>query len=112
MKVIFVESTLFEKIRSNYLSEEGFRELQLLLIDNPKRGNVIKGTGGLRKIRFGARGRGKRGGSGVRVIYYYFDEKSRLYLLTLYAKNEVTDLSASEKVKLKQFMEVWRNGQT
>ena len=110
MKAIFVESTIFEKLRSNYLSEDEFRELQLVLLTNPKLGSVIQGTGGLRKIRFKAKGKGKR--SGVRVIYYFLDQKNRFYLLTLYSKNELTDLTVSQKNKLKQFMEVWRNEQT
>ena len=110
MKAIFVESSIFEKLRSNYLSEDEFRELQFVLLTNPKLGSVIQGTGGLRKIRFKAKGKGKR--SGIRVIYYFFDQKDRFYLLTLYSKNEVTDLTVFQKNKLKQFMEEWRNEQT
>ena len=110
MKAIFVESIIFEKLRFNYLSEEEFSDLQLVLLTNPKSGSVIQRTGGLRKIRVKAKGKGKR--SGIRVIYYFLDQKDRFYLLTLYSKNEVTDLTASQKNKLKQFMEVWRNEQT
>ena len=76
---------------------------------NPKQGDVIQGTGGLRKVRIAGRGKGKRGGS--RVIYYYFDEKRRFYLLTIYGKNEMSDLNAEQKKQLKAFMEVWRNEQ-
>ncbi|MBF0245225.1 MAG: addiction module toxin RelE [Planctomycetes bacterium] len=47
-----------------------------------------------------------------RVIYYFFDAKSKFYLLTIYAKNEVTDLTSIEKKQLKKFMEEWRNEQT
>ena len=110
MKAIFIESTVFEKFRSNYLSEEEFRDLQLILLANPKTGSVIQGTGGLRKVRFGAKGKGKR--SGVRIIYYFLEKKDRFYLLTLYSKNEVTDLTSSQKKELKQFMEAWRDEQT
>lgn len=110
MEAIFVESILFEKLRSNYLSEDEFRDLQLALLSNPKSGSAIQGTGGLRKIRFKAKGKGKR--SGVRIIYYFLDQKARFYLLTIYSKNEVTDLTATQKNKLKLFMEVWRNEQT
>lgn len=110
MKAIFVESTIFEKLRPDYISEEDFRELQKALLTNPKLGAVIQGTGGLRKMRFKAKGKGKRGG--IRVIYYFLDLKKRFYLLTIYAKNEVTELTASQKNKLKQFMEAWRNEQT
>lgn len=110
MEAIFVESTVFEKLRANYLSDNEFRKLQLFLLSNPRSGSVIQGTGGLRKIRFKAKGKGKRGG--VRIIYYFLDQKDRFYLLTLYSKNEVTDLTAFQKNKLKQFLEVWRNEQT
>jgi len=110
MNAIFVESNIFEKLRAVYLSDDEFMDLQLLLLSNPKSGSVIKDTGGLRKIRFKAKGRGKRGG--IRVIYYFFDVKDRFYLLTLYAKNEVTDLTEIQKRKLKRFMEAWRNEQT
>lgn len=110
MKAIFVESLIFEKLRSGYLSEEEFRDLQLVLLADPKLGSVIQGTGGLRKVRFRAKGKGKRGG--VRIIYYFFDKKYKFYFLTLYSKNEVTDLTASQKKKLRKFMEAWKNEQT
>ena len=110
MKAIFVESLIFEKLNSDYLSEEEFRELELILLENPKSGSVIRGTGGLRKVRFGAKGKGKR--SGVRIIYYFLENKDRFYLLTLYSKNEVTALTASQKKELKKFMEAWKNEQT
>ena len=109
MKAIFIESLIFERLRSNYFSDEEFRDLQLLLLTNPRAGSVIKGSGGLRKIRFRTKGKGKRGG--IRVIYYFLDKKNRFYLLTLYSKNEVVDLKESEKSKLKRLMEAWRNEQ-
>lgn len=61
----------------------------------PKQGDVIQGTGGLRKILVASKGKGKRGGS--RVIYYFFDEIKRFYLLTIYGKNEMADLSADQR---------------
>lgn len=109
MKGIFVESSIFEKTRQKYLSDEEYLLLQLELLVNPKVGDVIRDTGGLRKVRISAKGKGKRGGA--RVIYYYFDQHKRFYLLTLYAKNEITDLTKSEKNQLKVFMESWKNEQ-
>ena len=109
MKGIFVESSIFEKTRQKYLSDEEYLLLQLELLVNPKVGDVIRDTGGLRKVRISAKGKGKRGGA--RVIYYYFDQQKRFYLLTLYAKNEITDLTKSEKNQLKVFMESWKNEQ-
>jgi hypothetical protein len=110
MKGIFIESSIFEKHRSDYLSDDEFRVLQNELLANPLTGDVLQGSGGLRKIRLASKGKGKRGGS--RVIYYYYNRFSRFYLLTLYAKNEMSDLSAAQKNQLKSFLEVWCNEQT
>ncbi len=109
MKGIFVESPIFEKHRQTYINDDEFLYLQNELLANPKAHPVIQGTGGLRKIRVAAKGKGKRGGA--RVIYYYFDNFKRFYLLTIYAKNEVTDLSPNERQQLKVFMEDWKNEQ-
>ncbi|WP_245623475.1 type II toxin-antitoxin system RelE/ParE family toxin [Catenovulum maritimum] len=77
-------------------------------MSNPKAGDVIQGTGGLRKLRVSSKG--KRGGA--RVIYYFLDQKQRFYLLTIYAKNEMPDLTSEQKKQLKSFMEAWRNEQS
>ncbi len=71
MKSVFVESSIFEKYRNEYLSYEEFRLFQAELMFNPKQGDVIQGTGGLRKVRVVSKTKGKRGGS--RVIYYFLD---------------------------------------
>ena len=70
MKAVFVELPAFERHRVKYLDDTGFSELQLELLRNPSAGDVIEGTGGLRKMRFidRRRGKGKRGG--LRVIFY------------------------------------------
>jgi hypothetical protein len=92
---------IFEKYRSNYLDDEGFRALQNTLMEHPDAGDVIEGTGGLRKIRHAdpRRGKGKRGG--LRVIYYWWDGGRQFWLFTLYDKDEMDDLSAKEKKALK-----------
>ena len=110
MKSLFVESSIFEKYRELYLSDDEYRLFQAELMINPKQGDVIQGTGGLRKVRVASKGKGKRGGS--RIIYYYLDEKRRFYLLTIYGKSEMTDLTAVQKQQLKEFLEVWRNEQS
>ncbi len=110
MKSVFVESTIFEKYRDEYLSDEEYRLFQAELMLNPKQGDVIQGTGGLRKIRVASKGKGKRGGS--RIIYYFLDEKRRFYLLTIYGKNEMSDLNANQRKQLMAFMEAWRNEQS
>ena len=109
MKAIFIESSIFEKLRDDYMSDEEYREFQQVLLAEPNKGDVIQGTGGLRKVRVAAKGKGKRGGA--RVIYYHFDQYKRYYLLTVYAKNEMSDLTAAQKKQLKDFMEVWKHEQ-
>lgn len=69
-----------------------------LLASKPEAGVVIKGTGGIRKLRFATGGKGKSGS--VRVIYFYFSEGAPLYLFTVFAKNEKADLSAAERAAL------------
>lgn len=110
MKAIFIESSLFEKYREDYLNDDEYRLLQIELLANPRKGDVIQATGGLRKIRVASKDRGKRGG--VRVIYYFLDERRRFYLLTIYAKNEMTDLTNEQKKQLKHFIQDWKNEQT
>ena len=98
MKAVFVESSIFEKHRSDYMSDDEYSAFQHELLSEPVKGDVIQGTGGLRKVRVAAKGKGKRGGA--RVIYYYFDRYSRFYLLTVYAKNEVSDLTTAQRKQL------------
>jgi len=81
----FIETQLFSKLARNYLSDEEYRRLQLALADNPELGAVIKGTGGVRKVRWAGSGRGKRGG--VRVIYYARRPAGAIWMLTIYPKN-------------------------
>lgn len=97
MKAIFVELPAFERYRDQYLDDAGFRDFQNELIKNPTAGDVIAGTGGLRKIRFGdlRRGKGKRGG--LRVIYYWWAGGLQFWLFTLYDKDEMDDLLPKER---------------
>ena len=97
MKALFVELPAFIRHRSDYLDDEGLRALQNALMENPEAGDVIEGTGGLRKVRQAdpRRGKGKR--SGLRVIYYWWDGRRQFWLFTLYDKDEMDDLSAKEK---------------
>ena len=87
----FIETTGFSSIRENYFDESQFHMLQLYLMDQPDAGDIIKGSGGVRKLRWGLPGRGKRGG--VRVIYYWVTKEHQILFLTAYAKNEAGDLS-------------------
>lgn len=72
----------------------------IFLATNPNSGDIIPGTGGVRKVRYQASGRGKRGGA--RVIYFYFDDDYPLTALAIYAKNERDDLSPEGKKAVSQ----------
>lgn len=104
MKATFVELPPFERYRKIYLDDEAFRALQQELMQLPLAGDVIMGTGGLRKLRFSdpQRGKGKRGGT--RIIYYWWDGGSQFWLFTLYNKDEMTDLSNDQRNLLSQML--------
>ena len=105
MKAIFVELPPFERYRNDYLTDESFRSFQLMLMASPQAGDVIEGTGGLRKVRFAdkARGKGKRGG--LRVIYYWWVSGEQFWLFTVYNKDEMDDLTAAQRKLLKGLLE-------
>ena len=89
------EAPIFSRQTEKLFSEDEKRELIDFLSENPLAGDEIPGTGGVRKVRFAASGRGKRGGA--RVIYYYLDDTMPLYALLAYAKNAKDDMTPDEK---------------
>lgn len=97
MKLTFFETPVFSRLFREYLNDDEYRALQNSLMDNPKQGDVIRGTGGFRKMRWEdpRRGKGKR--SGLRVIYYYLEDADQIWLFTLYGKSEALDLTAQQK---------------
>lgn len=104
--MIFVETPLFTRRVKELLDDDAYGEFQGFLRDNPEAGDLIEGTGGLRKMRVGAKGHGKRGGA--RVIYYHFVSRENIALLMIYPKNEQRDLSNDERKALKSIIEHWR----
>lgn len=80
------------------LTEGERREILDYLAANPKAGDIMEGTGGVRKLRWGRQSRGKSGG--VRIIYYFHSDLMPLYLLTVFAKNERANLSRAERNEL------------
>ena len=98
----FVEVSGFSAIRDEYFSDAEFRLLQLFLMANPGAGRVMRGSGGVRKLRWGAEGRGKRGG--LRIIYYWISSDDQIYLITVYRKTEVSDLSPTTIKKLRKLI--------
>lgn len=86
------------------LTPEERQDIVSYLAAHPRSGDLIEGTGGIRKLRWGRGGRGKSGG--VRVIYYYHSEVMPLYLLTLFAKNEQANLSKADRNCLAKLVDV------
>jgi hypothetical protein len=93
----FLETELFTRSITALLSDEEYAELQGAMAVDPEAGDLIKGTGGLRKLRWSQarRGKGKRGG--VRVVYYWYVTGSLIYMLLAYSKDERDDLNAGQK---------------
>lgn len=89
-----IETPTFTRQVQGALSDDEHRALQLHLLLRPDAGDLIAGTGGLRKIRWRLQGRGKRGGA--RVIYYWKSEAGQIFLLYVYAKNMRSNLSPRE----------------
>ena len=107
--MVFIESSSFTKLLPSYLTDEEYSSLQVFLIIRPDAGDTIRGTGGLRKMRWAGGGHGKRGG--LRIIYYWLPSHSRCYLATLYAKGEVSDLTMKQRRLLKEQVKRWQNEQ-
>ena len=81
----FIESPVFERLRAEYLDDDEYSELQQFMMRNPEAGNVVPGSGGVRKLRWKRSGAGKRGG--IRVIYCIRRRPGEFWMLTLYAKS-------------------------
>lgn len=108
--ITIAETLPFQRKISGLLPEEERTELVAYLAEHPNSGALMQGTGGIRKLRWARKGRGKSGG--IRVIYYYHNESMPLYLLAAFGKNEKANLSAEEKQLLakavKDLVEFWR----
>lgn len=99
--MVFYELPIFSSVRENYLDDNAFKDLQSVLIANPEAGDVIKGTGGLRKMRFADAKRHKGTRGGLRVIYYYKHADDQIWLFTVYDKDDADDLTPAQAKMLK-----------
>jgi hypothetical protein len=104
MHATFVELPAFERHRDCYLDDDAFLELQDELLRNPTVGDVIEGTGGLRKMRFRDRRRGKGKRGGLRLIYYYWIAECEFWLFNVYDKGEASDLTPQQRARSKDLL--------
>ena len=86
MPIIFIETTIFTKLLPKYLTDDEYRVFQWYLLLNPEVGDLVRGSGGVRKVRWAPEGKGKR--SGIRIMYYWKKKDDEIWLLTLYSKSE------------------------
>jgi mRNA-degrading endonuclease RelE of RelBE toxin-antitoxin system len=96
----FIETKLFSKLIVGLLSDDEYSRLQHALIADPEAGDLIQGSGGVRKLRWGVKGRGKRGG--IRVIYYARTRQGQIWMLTVYAKNVAESIPAHVLRQIKE----------
>lgn len=88
----FIESSIFERVRPVYLDDDEYAELQQHLLVHPEAGKLVRGSGGVRKLRWTRPGMGKRGG--LRIIYYVALEPSEFWMLTIYSKSKTDNVPA------------------
>ncbi len=96
----FIETRLFTRLADEYLGDEGLRALQAQLLKQPEAGDIIRGSGGVRKLRWAVPGRGKSGG--LRIIYYLRTHQGQVWLLTLYSKKVTDTVSGTVLRKIKE----------
>ena len=101
----FIESSSFEAVRPVYLDDDEYSELQQFMMQNPESGQLVPGSGGVRKVRWKRPGMGKRGG--LRVIYFVRFKPNEFWMLSLYSKAKLDDVPGHI---LKTLLEAFRNG--
>jgi hypothetical protein len=101
--MVIKETHVFTKIIKELIPDDLYQEFQEFLVKDPNAGDLIKGSGGLRKIRWNLPGQGKRGG--IRVIYYRFMTDSEILMVYAYPKNKQDNLTNAQSKLLKQIVE-------
>jgi len=105
--VVIIETSIFTRIIKEMMTDDEYCELQKALISRPDIGDLIKKSGGLRKIRWKLQNRGKSGG--IRVIYYWMVSSEQIYMLYTYPKGKQGNLTSQQLAALKQIVERWSN---
>ena len=104
----FIETSVFTRIITQLMSDDEYRSVQEAMLVQPGIGNIIKGTGGLRKFRWKSGNTGKRGGS--RLIYYWQVSEETFYMIYAYTKNQQSDLTDSQRQILSELVKELKNG--
>jgi len=103
--MIIIETTIFSRLIQDMMSDDDYRLLQEALITRPDAGDVIKGSGGLRKVRWKLEGKGKSGG--IRMIYYWVTADDQIRMVYAYRKSKQENLTPEQLAALKQIVERW-----
>ena len=103
--MVFIETPIFTKVVRKLLPDDEYKELQQALVLRPEAGDFIPGSGGLRKIRWGIPGSGKRGG--LRLIYYWAIPMDTIYMLLIYKKSRQDDLIPGQLKLLRTLVKEW-----
>ncbi|MCO6439573.1 MAG: type II toxin-antitoxin system RelE/ParE family toxin [Nitrococcus mobilis] len=106
--MVIIETPTFTRIIQEVMSDDEYRALQEALVQRPDLGALIKGGGGLRKVRWRLQGQGKRGG--VRVIYYWVMADEQIRMLYAYRKAKQEDLTAEQLAVLREIVARWSDG--
>jgi hypothetical protein len=104
--MIIIETSVFTRLITELMDDDSYRALQAALIEKPDRGDLIPGSGGLRKVRWKIEGKGKRGG--IRIIYYWVTTDDQLWMLYAYAKTRQEDLTRDQVKTLREIVERWK----
>lgn len=103
MQYEFIESNLFTKMVYDYLSEEDYVAFQQFLLEHPEAGEVVRGSGGVRKVRWARAGTGKSGG--VRVCYFIRNAVGQIVLLVIYAKSARSSIPGAVLKQIKELLD-------
>ena len=103
VSLAIIETSVFSRQVQSLLSDEEYRELQMTLVINPSKGDLIPGSGRLRKVRWVSHGIGKRGGS--RIIYYWAPQQDQIMMLMIYGKSEQDNLTQAQLKVLREIIE-------
>jgi len=98
----FIETPTFTRLVVQLMTDDEYRELQNALAEDPERGDLIKGGGGIRKVRHAIQGRGKSGG--VRAIYYWVKDDHQIFMLVIYPKSKKDTLTDKEVAILRELV--------